>query len=239
MKNKYTKFIYIFLLWLVIPGLPIKAKEAPSKNVLRMLEKSKGFFNVKKDSTLYYSRRAVFVARRNNSDLLGKALYNLGYHYYRWSNMDSAQNYLEQCLKINKQNKDSVGLGQTLNLLGNVYWYQGEGLKSRKCFDKALNINLQISNHKAAGKSYNNLGNLFSKLSNYDMAINTFMQAREEYQKAGYLEGKAWLNYSISRLYKKLGDYEQALKIINHALSQYKKLAGRDGDSTGIMLCYD
>jgi tetratricopeptide (TPR) repeat protein len=208
-----------------------------SEKIKKLIERSETLFNQDKDSTLYYSRKAIRLAKFAQK-LKPDAFYNLGYHYYRMGKMDSAANYLEKSVRTSENLKDFTGLGKSLNLLGNVYWYLDAQLQAKKCFDRALQINLKIDNARATGKSYNNLGNFHSKLANYNKAISAFIKAREYYQEAAYLEGQAWLNFSMTRLYKRLEDYEQALNTIQKSLSQYKTISRKTDDSTGIMLCY-
>ncbi|MCF7740373.1 MAG: tetratricopeptide repeat protein [Candidatus Marinimicrobia bacterium] len=205
-----------------------------------LLEKSNQYFASDRDSAKYFAKKAVQKAQQHrDSLLLGKALYDQAYLFYRWGEMDTVKIYLESSLKIRRQIQDSTGMGRTMNLLGNAHWLLDDQYKARQYFGQALKINSQLNNHIDIGKSYNNLGNLFSRVGEYQKAIDYFLKARDHYQKADYQEGQAWLNFSLTLLYKRLGDYDKALGSIQKSLQVYQKISQANGDSTGIMLCYN
>ncbi len=240
--SKIFRLVLTGLIMLI--GLELEANQsqpqAYEKRIQTLIDNSNNYFDTKKDSAKLLAEQAVQKAKyHKDSFLVGKTLYNQAYLYYRWGEMDTAKLYLDSSLKIRKQIQDSTGMGRTMNLLGNAHWLLDNQLQARQYFGRALDINLQLKNHVDIGKSYNNLGNLYSRIGEYQKAIDYFLEARDHYQKANYQEGRAWLNFSLNLLYKRLEDYGKALESIQKSLQIYQKISQANGDSTGIMLCYN
>lgn len=209
------------------------------QKVQLLMQRSHQYFNSQPDSAELLAKQAVQLVRSGaEAELLGEALYNLGYLYYKWVEIDSARKYLEELVTRRAQIDNSGLVGQAMNLLGNTYWLTDAQVKAKNYFERALQIHLELENHRDIGKSYNNLANLYSRLGDYDQAIDYFLKARKSYQQADYLEGVAWLPYSMTLLYKRLGDYAKARQSITASLEKYRQLAAERDDSTGIMLCY-
>jgi len=240
--NKIKIISIFYIIFVLQPAFSKVQTIKPDANqeIDQLLEISNQFFRDNRDSAVYYSKKAIILTRaQNQPELLGDALYNLAFFYYRQTEMDSARIYLNKTLKIRRSIKDSAGIGRALNLRGNVCWLLDQQIQAKDSFEEALRINSSLGDYSEVGKSYNNLGNFYSRLGQYDRAITFFLKARKSYQKAAYLEGKAWLNFSMTLLYKRLEEYKNALATIKKSLTQYKKLAEIRKDSTGVMICYN
>jgi len=243
---RFKSLFLVLILLFILSGISLHGgllAEQDSHSVAikiqALIARSNQFFKTNPDSARCLAHQAIKIARRQgDTDLLGKSLYQLGYLYYRWVEIDSARKYLEEITTHRKQIDSSSLLGRTMNLLGNTCWLTDDQVQAKSYFEKALAIHTELKDHKEIGKSHNNLANFYSRLGDYDRAIDHFLKVRQSYHQADYLEGEAWLDYSMTLLYKRLEDYDKAREAILSSLQKYERLAAERQDSTGVMLCY-
>lgn len=107
---------------------------------------------------------------------------------------------------------------------------------AREDYTRALAVHDSLGDAREIGRSLNNLATVHRDGGDYRTAIRLFLEARQAYGEADFVEGQAWLDFSVGVLYKKIGDYEQALASMHSSLETYRSIAR--SDSAGVMICY-
>jgi len=251
-KYKILSGINIFIFIILLLRIPIPTtifasdqvpadnkKEYVSRQIEKLISQSKAKFSSSQDSAFALCHKALKFANHSGPmDSRIDAFYNAGYLYYRAGKYDKAENFLNKSLNLSRDIADSTGIARALNRLGNVYWLTDKQFEAQKKYKTAYKIHKALNNTKETGRAINNLANVNREWGNYQKAIQQYLEAIDYYDKSEFMEGKAWLNFSLTILYKKLGDHGKALESINKSLSIYKQFARENQDSSGIMLCY-
>ncbi|MFP4547309.1 MAG: tetratricopeptide repeat protein [Fidelibacterota bacterium] len=216
------------------------ANDNSGRNVDDLIVKANTLLDAsERDSLNYYLARIVNTARNSaTAKIYRDAVYDVGNIYKKIGMLDSARHYLEIAMDMNFEMNDSVGIGMVKNQLGDIARYQSRPLEARQLFIEATKILKNQDNKQELGKAVNNLGALYVVWGEYNSANHLFLKALENYMEAGYQEGVAWLQFSMSQLFKRIGEYEQALVYSKKSLQIYEQLAARNGDSAGVRICY-
>ena len=230
---------------LLVPGqgLPTASHAQPpaalEAEVSALVARSRGHIASARDSAALPARQAIALADSSgNAELRTEALLNMGFAYFRWSALDSARHYNQQALDVSREAGYTRGAGRALNRLGNVLWLQDDQAEAKICYEGARAIHVALDDPKEIGRSLNNLATVYRQWGDYQQAIQLYLEARTQYDRVGYEEGVAWLDFSLTILHKKLGDWERALESITASLATYRELAAQNGDSAGVMICY-
>lgn len=122
-----------------------------------------------------------------------------------------------------------------LNYMGSVYYYKGNYDSSFYYHKQSLDIRLTINDPKGLGASYNNIGLIYDDQGKSKDALDYYLKAITEFEKAHFTMGVAIANGSIGNLYYYQEDYTSAEKYFDFALK-----ANLDaGDQRGIMNNYN
>jgi tetratricopeptide (TPR) repeat protein len=229
----------VFWLLVVLGSQSLSWASAPidTSQVVTLIDASLQQVAISQDSAVVLAHQALRLAKVTAEPrLVSAALRNLGFLYYRWSVLDSAQIYHEQALKLSRSVGDRLGEGLALNRLGNIAWLDDRQAEARRFYEQALAVHQSLDDAKETGRSLNNLAVVHREWGDYQQAIRLFLDARQAYVAADYVEGQAWLDFSLAILYKKLEEYDRALASIQKSLESYRELAGVD--SSGVMICY-
>lgn len=191
------------------------------------------------DSIPDYVKKAYNAAFQTEDDsIISEAVYAIGVFYLQIGFVDSAEVYLNLALEWATGLNDSTLLGKTKNQMARIFWHRSDNIKAKETYEEAIAIHEKQKNYVELGKAYTNLANLYTRWGDYNQAVNLFMQALESYVETDFIEGVAWLNFSMGILYKRVGEYEQALDYVKNALNTYEKISFKTLDSTGIRICY-
>lgn len=208
-----------------------------TSQVVTLIDASRQQMAISRDSAAVLAHRALRLAEAAAEPrLVSTALRNIGFLHYHWSELDSAQIYHEQALERSRSIADRPGEGLALNRLGNIAWLDERQAEAHHFYEQALAVHQALADPKEIGRSLNNLAVMHREWGDYQQAIRLFLDARQAYLEADFVEGQAWLDFSLAILYKKLEEYDRALVSINRSLESYRELAG--SDSSGVMICY-
>ncbi len=173
-KTKYFVSIFITLLWVIFFSFSRYTIASNTTDSLRNIIKTSNndsliietsirlgfsFENVNFDSSVFYYNSAVELARSiNNNSLQAKTLVNYGFAYYYGKKSLEAIKYLEEGLKIYRQEQDTLSILNTYYNLGFVYGGFEEYSKAIQYYLNAIKIATSIDNAKMQAKLYNNIG---------------------------------------------------------------------------------
>ena len=164
-------------------------------------------------------------------DINLKETFSLGVQNHQNNNIDKAQDYYQNVLKI-----DPDHLGTNYNL-GVLFQDLGEHQKAKGCYEKAIEID---PNNVS---TYYNLGNIFKELREYQKAKDCYEKAIE--LKPDYADA----HNNLGVVFKELGDlrkalscYEKAIEINPNHVDAHNNLGNifqELGDLRKALSCYE
>lgn len=185
-----------------------------------------------KDSLAFeaYDTSAKINTSLNNWNEVGRITFNKGLLYYGKSNYNEANNYYYKAYEIFEKEKDSFLMAVVLNSIGinqmNLTQYPeaiDTYLKASLIYEKTNKTN---TNHHAG--ILTNIGILYSRLENYDLALDYYTNSLEINKSLGDDYGIANALTSIGNLYddlkqskKAISYYEQSLKLMTDLNDKY------------------
>jgi len=130
-------------------------------------------------------------------------------------------------------------ISEILIELGKVNQYRGDDIQALEFYNLAIESAEQVNNYRLLGTCYSSIGNIFRVLGAYDESLSSIVRAKSNYELAGFVEGSAWISYTIGRLYRDLGIQDEAKTTFGESLEIYTSQAEINGDSMGVALCLD
>ena len=155
---------------------------------------------------------------------LSQILNDIGWIYFRRSNLDEAENYLTQAQALAEKAGRLDIVASVYNRLGGVH-YQQDHLKQASDFvAKSITIREELGDILGVARSYNNLGSLGWKLGDWDKALDNFKQSAELQARLGDMEAIIMLNGNLGLLQIDRGYTDEARKYLEDALSQAEQI---------------
>ncbi|MCF7832565.1 MAG: tetratricopeptide repeat-containing sensor histidine kinase [Candidatus Marinimicrobia bacterium] len=248
-----TKHIF-FILILVIFSTFLSASEMEdsllhqiqiSKDIAKIdaqIELSYYYRRLDAEKAKYYAELALDELNSNfkNNALEAKAMYCMGLSYYYTMDYQNALDIFFRSLALSQVNDDERLLSDIYFFIGSIYYYYyGDNKQTIDYYNKSINSALRSNNYRILGAVYSSLSNLFRISGSYEKSLEFIYKSRENYAKANYTEGIAWIDYTTGSLYNTLGLYEEALNAFSSSLSIYHEMATVDSVMTGVAICLD
>ena len=159
-------------------------------------------------------------AHESQQKSIADSMRNLGVINVDLGNLETAQEYYLNALKIYQNLNDKSGTTVTLNNLGVLNWNQDNYQESRKYYQEALTLYRQMGYRKGEGMVLGNLGNLLMSYGDYANALAYNQSALFIQQETGVKLGQCYASLNLGLTYmfqdsaKEAQHYsEQALKI--------------------------
>jgi len=143
---------------------------------------------------------------------------NLAWAYNAGGKRKQAREYLEQALRLYRENGDRKGESHALSALGWNYLVHGQARQAAIYYQQALQICQDIGDRKRESFNLNCLGWVYSVLGQKSHAMEYFNHALGICQTEGDHMGESLALNSLGRIYLDIGKYEQALKYLEQAL---------------------
>jgi tetratricopeptide (TPR) repeat protein len=96
---------------------------------------------------------------------------------YNQGQYQSALNYFQQALVIQRGVGDRAGEGTTLNNIGLVYDARGQYDQALENYRQVLVIHREVGNRAEEGTTLNNIGEMYRARGQYDQALHNYQQA--------------------------------------------------------------
>ncbi len=158
------------------------------------------------------------------------ALHYLGSSHLALYNHRESLTFLNECLRLYRQQKNSSGEFDTLCDLGVLYERLGDFDKALDYHLKSLDIAQRINSAESEAKALNNIGAVYYGLRQYD-------EARQFYQKSLSLKetlpdkkSLAVTMSNLSSVYSSQGKHEEALALRKKVLEIRRELGDRQGE---------
>ncbi|RKY55390.1 MAG: hypothetical protein DRP93_03410 [Candidatus Neomarinimicrobiota bacterium] len=194
------------------------------------------------DKSKYFAELALdeLTSNYKNNTLEAKAIYCIGLSYYYSMDYQNALDIFFRSLALSQANHDDRLSSELYFFIGSIYYYYyGDDKQTLDYYNKSLNSALKSNNYRILGAIYSSLSNLFRISGAYEKSLEFIYKSRENYSKANYSEGIAWIDYTTGNLYNTVGLYDEALDAFSNSLTIYRKMAAIDSVMTGVAICLD
>lgn len=159
-----------------------------------------------------------------------KAIYDLAWDGYLFSDPDSAIYYAEHQITFSK----NVGLkgyqAKGINLKAIAYRIKGDFVNAAQFYEESLQMVEETGDSVNINKSYNNIGNFYYYQADYARSIEYFFKSLEYKEALGDTVGMATSINNLSSNFMALEEYDKAKEYYNKGL----KLSRAVKDSSGI-----
>jgi CHAT domain-containing protein/Tfp pilus assembly protein PilF len=174
-------------------------------------------------------------------------LNKIGLVYANSGDLENALNYFNQEIPLRDPLKDRVGIVVTLNNIGQIYSYQGEQGQALSFYNQALSLQNAVLKQKLSlkdtvhnqshkGTILNNIGAVYSKLEEWDNALNYFNQALSLRRSYG-TQGQVLITLNnIIYVYYYQGNKKQVLNYFNQAFLIQSQVSDRDTHIESVTL---
>lgn len=213
MKNKTFQFAITILLMFLLNVLNAQ------KNVKvdALIDNFAQTLSSKPDSALYYISQATQQSKKlNDSSLISRCYYNLGYYYYIQKDLVRSKYYTNLSFPFALQSKNNKILALNYNQLGLIYRDKSNYNKSLQNFLQSLKISEKNHLNKNVSIVLLNLGYL------YELQTDT-IKALEYYNKSQEIAFKNDLKFELLASYNNLAilqfktNKEQSIENYNKA----------------------
>lgn len=146
---------------------------------------------------------------------------NRGIVHYSKNEFDTAEQFLQQALAINRHQKNLRGIAANLN---NLCLYQGNFEEKIGLIREAIIINRNLDSQWSLGENYNNMGKQYFYAKQYSNALLALQKA---YDAASSINAKELIcdNYKYSSwVYEALGNYAKAYQCLTQLYTLSKSL---------------
>ncbi|HRG57394.1 MAG TPA: tetratricopeptide repeat protein, partial [Bacteroidia bacterium] len=141
-----------------------------------------------------------------------KAIKQLSWECYAFTNTDTAAMYASLGYEFAKQKNNQKYMSMMLNTLGSVYALKGEFKESIKLFHQALAIQQRMNDNYGVAKTYNNIGYIYRNQNNFTEALEYQLKSIEMQDKYNLKDFKLATLVNIGITYQELNDYNLAIK---------------------------
>ncbi|MGM0497712.1 MAG: tetratricopeptide repeat protein [Bacteroidota bacterium] len=185
---------------------------------------SKAFWEIAPDSSLYYSKKALTLAKEMNDKASISDAYNrIGNAFFYMGIKDSTLSYYNKSLEIRKDIEDKERLVQVYHNFALYYRNEGNDEKAINYYKKA---------HQAAKDggltdeiffySYT-LNNLYIDQNNYKKAVELLLKTIDVAKETGDSLEIANINNRIGNIYESITSYDKALEYYLEALKIWEE----------------
>jgi len=168
-----------------------------------------------------------------------ESYFNQGGEYLELNKDLLAHAYYDSALFVSDQLEENEIKCQAWYKKGFIYHYKGKRLDAIQCFEESITSAEFIENFKQMGTSYSMLGTTYRVIGFYERAIKYTLLSKLNYEKAGFDEGVAWVNYLLGRIYYDLNLSDKAREYFIQSQEDYEKLAAIDKNYGGVALCLE
>lgn len=133
---------------------------------------------------------------------------------------DSAVLYFRRASTVAASRNDMAGEADACSSLGHCFMRKSELDSARHYLDRGLVLAQKAGNHRIEAGIYNNYGNVLLEESNYQKALDYFVQAARLYENPLHDDyGQCLALSNIGNIQYRLGNYDQALDYAGQSMA--------------------
>lgn len=152
----------------------------------------------------------------NNSQLHDtsriKAIKQLAWQCYAFTNTDTAEMYAQMGYQFAKQRANKKYMSVLLNTLGSISALKGNFPEAINRLNEALKIQHALKDYYGVAKTYNNIGYIYRNQGKYTEALDFQLKSIQLQEKYKYNDFKLATLINIGITYQEFNDYQSALK---------------------------
>lgn len=149
----------------------------PDSTVHQLLDKARSFFPGELDSAIFYGQRSLEIIEADPEvfgTLKEEALNLMGRFYDRQGQLDEAEEYYQESLKLSQDNRyDSLTAVIYVNL-GQLERKKGNYEEARNLFNTSLSISNETEDLTGQASTHRFLGNLYRAWGKRDSALTSY-----------------------------------------------------------------
>jgi len=170
-------------------------------------------------------RRAVEAAeKKDDKKALAGAFHNLGIVLENLGDLDEAEKFYKESLKISEEIGDRVSIAASLHQLGNIFLGRGDLDEAEKFYRESLKISEEIGARVSIAASLHQLGNIFLGRGDLDEAEKYYKKSLKIREEIGDRASIALSLGQLGRVYEQREDFRKALRLFLSALFIFEKL---------------
>ncbi|MBL4755265.1 MAG: tetratricopeptide repeat protein, partial [Flavobacteriales bacterium] len=146
-------------------------------------------------------------------------LKNAGTIYEYSGDYDSAEDFHNEALEMQREMNDQKGIMSTCQRLGAIKMSREHYKAATNYFKTSLDIAIQLNNHYQAGMIQQYIAQTEERQKHYELAVAEYLAAEQYFVQANTPQ-KIYLSYfNIARTYLKQGNYGQAESFIDKCIA--------------------
>lgn len=154
--------------------------------------------------------------------------------YYSNVSIDSALHYGQKAIQESKKLGDSTLIAQVYSDVGAAYFRKGDYQNSKQNYLSAYKIRKARKDFVGMNKINANLANIYNKEGNKQLALKTYFESLDLFEKQGNVSATGQTKANIAFLLIETNNYNKGLKYINDAVVIQKKI----NDEIGLCTSY-
>ncbi len=208
----------------MLNNLLTRLENNPHLYIEALLQQSNSNVNLKNfTEATSQALEALNLAKKNGfKDLIAASNSALSLLHYSNNDYLNALAYLNNSLKLQKEENDSIGLSSTFNNIAVLYKNMFNFQTALEYNKKSLAISLAIDDFIGIGKSYSNIGRIYEASNEHQKALEYYQLALENNKAHEILNSIPYRN--IGEVYYNLKNYTEAQKYNLQGLEIEKQL---------------
>lgn len=168
---------------------------------------------------------------------LAAAINNIGYLYSLKGDMLHALNYYHECLAIQREINDKMGIATSLNNIGSIYNDQDDADMAYDYYQQAYKIQLEISDKSGMAVSLINMGYYFDGKGEDKKALDYYTKSLVLSVEIDDQPGQVYTMNNMGLSFLELKDNEKALEYFDKAKVIAEEIGYKEGISHSLY-CY-
>jgi tetratricopeptide (TPR) repeat protein len=174
----------------------------------------------------------VASGRQEDKGREAEFLNAIGSHFNFVGEKQTALDYFEQALAMNRALGNEMHEAVVLSNIGEVYDTLGDPEKALNFYNEALPLHQKIGDRQGEATILNNIGAAYRRLQKSDQALDFYDQALHVVRSIGYRSGEAITLANIGLVYADLDKMEEAMKYYNQALPLHRDMGNHLSEAT-------
>lgn len=152
---------------------------------------------------------------------LGRNHMNRGILFSLKGDNEKALLYDSLALKVQHSIGDTIGLISVYCNMGGHHYFAGNKKDELRCYNQGIRLSEMVKRTKGLATLHVNLGVSYLNTTQFDLAIQHGLKAREYYLVDDNLSGVAWTDMLLSEIYKSNGQFERAKERARQSMDWY------------------
>ena len=187
---------------------------------------------------------ALSIVSNQRSELYAQALYAAGSLAHKQRDMTRAEQYLQRCANLAREESYAQVLADTLNLLAGIAWSQNKLSASRALLEESLATKRTLNDDRGIAAALSNLGLLEFVQGHYARAQSLYTGSLARYRDFKDQRQIASTLRKLGRTYYRCDAHDDASRALQEALSISRELRdelteGRLLNDLGCLACHE